>query len=49
MTILELMERYGGAWGCHPDYSVADWQYEVANGDTRAGYWEWVSGKLEVA
>lgn len=24
-----------------PDFPFADWQKEVANGDTRAGYWEW--------
>jgi hypothetical protein len=39
-------------------YPVKDWQYEVANGDTRAGYWEWaqdarqcdsdLEGQLEV-
>jgi len=37
-----LSERYGGWWGEHPDYPVEDWQYMVANGDTRQGYWEWV-------
>jgi hypothetical protein len=26
----------------HPDYPVRDWQTEVANGDTRRGYWEFV-------
>jgi hypothetical protein len=24
-----------------PEYPVSDWQTEVANGDTRAGYGEW--------
>jgi hypothetical protein len=24
-----------------PDFPYATWKYEVANGDTRAGYWEW--------
>jgi hypothetical protein len=24
-----------------PEHPVSDWQTEVANGDTRAGYWEW--------
>ena len=27
-----------------PDFPFADWQKEVANGDTRAGYWEWAGG-----
>jgi hypothetical protein len=29
-------------WDDHPDYPVKDWQYEVANGDTRLGYWDWI-------
>ena len=33
-------------WSSHPLYPVDDWQYEVANGDTRQGYWEWVGAKL---
>lgn len=41
-----LADRHGGYWGAHPDYPVADWQYEVANDDTRRGYWEWVEAKL---
>lgn len=28
-------------------YLVQDWQYEVANGDTRLGYNEWVEHKRE--
>ena len=27
--------------GEDPSYPVSDWKQEVANGDTRAGYWEW--------
>ena len=30
-----------------PDYPASDWQYEVANGDTRRGYWEWVEASGE--
>lgn len=41
-----LMDEFGGAWGRHPEYSVDDWQYEVANGDTRLGYWTWVDNKI---
>lgn len=29
------------------DYPIKDWQYEVANGDTLRGYWEWVEAKTE--
>ena len=41
----DLRDRYGN-WGSHPDYPVADWQYEVANDYTRLGYWVWVAIKL---
>lgn len=33
-------------WGEHPDHPVTDWQYEVANGDTRSGYRAWVTGRV---
>lgn len=32
-------------WGEDPSYPVEDWQHEVANGDTRRGYWEWVASR----
>lgn len=34
-------------WGEHPDHPVADWQAEVAGGDTRLGYWAWVAAQLD--
>lgn len=42
-----LCDQFGGVWGAHPDHPVEDWQYEVANGDTRLGYWDWVAAQLE--
>lgn len=33
----------------HPDYPLADWQYDVANGDTKRGYDEWVAANREEA
>ena len=30
-----------------PVHTMADWQYEVANGDTVLGYWQWVKHKRE--
>ena len=30
-----------------PTYPVRDWQYQVANGDTRLGYAEWVRNERE--
>lgn len=32
-------------WTEHPDHLVADWQAEVANGDTRLGYRGWVAAR----
>jgi len=34
-------------WSDDPDYPVADWQREVANGDTRLGYADWVAGRRD--
>ena len=34
-------------WGEDHHHSRADWQYEVANGDTTLGYWEWVANMKE--
>jgi hypothetical protein len=36
-----------GHWGEHPQYGRGDWKYEVANGDTQRGYWDYVAAKLE--
>ncbi len=36
-------------WGEDPEFPVADWQYEVSNGDTRMGYWEWVADHRRAA
>lgn len=33
-------------WGSNPDYPVEDWQYQVTNGDTRRGYWDWVDAEI---
>lgn len=41
-----LAEQHGGVWGEHPDHPLEDWRYEVANDDTRAGYWDWVLGQI---
>ena len=42
-----LRERFGGTWGEHPSWPVSDWRNEVADDDTRLGYWGWVSARLE--
>jgi hypothetical protein len=34
-----------GYWYDHPEHPLVDWQYEVANGDTRLGYQEWITAR----
>jgi hypothetical protein len=34
-----------GHWDDDPVHRVTDWQYEVANGDTRLGYAEWAASQ----
>lgn len=34
-------------WNEHADYPVEDWQHEVADGNTRLGYWDWVLVKFD--
>lgn len=34
-----------GYWDEDPDYPSVDWMYQVVNGHTRRGYWEWVSSE----
>jgi hypothetical protein len=41
-----LCSQYGH-WGSHPDYPVTDWQAEVANDETRLGYWVWVETRID--
>ncbi|MFA6132643.1 MAG: hypothetical protein WC869_01350 [Phycisphaerae bacterium] len=47
MTLKEELIGSYGIWGEHPDHLVADWKYEVANCDTRLGYWDWVVHRME--
>jgi len=44
---IEALSQVWGYWGEHPDFPVADWQFEVTNGDTRLGYWEHVEARME--
>jgi hypothetical protein len=36
-------------WDDHPDHPVEEWQYEVADGDTRQSYIQWVNSAIEIA
>lgn len=35
-------------WSEDSDYPVADWQHEVAEDNTRLGYWDWVEVTREM-
>ena len=50
LEVAELRCDNHGMWSFCPEFPVDDWKYEVANGETRRGYWEWANAKLnEVA
>lgn len=34
-------------WDSHPDFPVSDWRHEVADNNTRMGYWDWVRSEME--
>ena len=42
-----LKEANGGHWGELAGHDVADWRYEVANEDTKLGYWEWAANRID--
>lgn len=46
-VIQKLMDENDGYWGEHAQFPLADWQYQIASGDTRQGYWEWVADQIE--
>ena len=39
-----LEAKYGQE---HPEWPKSDWQYDVVNGDTKLGYWDWVAHNVE--
>ncbi|WBO21744.1 hypothetical protein [Sphingomonas abietis] len=43
----EVANDTTSVWDEDPDHPVADWQYEVANGDTRLGYHGWIAGRRQ--
>ncbi len=42
-----LRRKYGGTWGQHPDFPLEDWQHQVANNETRQGYWSFVEAAVD--
>ena len=39
--------RENGYWTSHPDHPIEDWRSEIANDNTRQGYWEWAFQREE--
>ena len=47
---IAAVEEARGQWDFEDkDYTREDWKYEVGNGDTQAGYFDWAINKLESA
>lgn len=38
--------RQRDTWASHHLYTVKDWQHEVAEGDTRRGYHDWLEYRI---
>lgn len=43
-----LQMRDDNMWGSHEGWPVEDWQREVAEDNTRLGYWEWVEANVDL-
>lgn len=43
-----LRMRDENMWGSHEGWPVEDWQREVAEDNTRLGYWEWVEANVDL-
>lgn len=43
-TAADLEMKHGYA---HPEWPRCTWQYDVANGNTKLGYWQWVAHNIE--
>jgi hypothetical protein len=42
-----LIARYG-SWGQDERFPRADWQYEVSEGETNLGYWDWLLQQYDI-
>lgn len=52
MTPAQLQAKYdnlaeGTNWGEHPRFTMEAWRFEVQEGNTRVGYWEWVATMIQ--
>lgn len=50
LSAYQLREKYDTekGWGSHPKFTMEDWQFEVSEGNTRVGYWDWVEVQIEI-
>jgi hypothetical protein len=50
LNTLERFQRFKDSashWGVCPGHPIEDWKHEIANGDTRLGYWQWAESRIE--
>ena len=52
MTAGQLRAKYDSLaddsrWGEHHQLKMEDWRYEIQEGNTRVGYWDWVATMIE--
>lgn len=46
-SIIKTNPGEGNLWGSDEKFPHVDWQSQVADNDTRLGYWDWVKTKRE--
>ncbi len=54
LSVLETVEKWmnaaeTGYWASNFYFPVEDWQYEVANNDTRESYRDWIRAEASLA
>jgi hypothetical protein len=45
--VTEIRPEPEDLWGQSDEYPKSDWIYDVSNGDTILGYWDWVEHRLD--
>lgn len=46
LACMRLLKNVEGVWANVDAFPRDDWKYEVGNGDTILGYWEWVESRI---
>jgi hypothetical protein len=47
LQIMHAFKEHNGYWEPYPGHELEDWRTEIANDDTRQGYWQWVEDRIE--